>query len=189
MTDDSHIHFPIEGQSPWVMILRIMFMGMIGAVVVITASLNILIPHFAKDGMLPVVLWGITGFLILEYLAVLYLIVPRISHYARFRVYQTKVEFYPLTAFGLRISDRAESVNMGSFSGLTVQPLANDNRRTDRVSYGVYLLSHDKGRTLRLLTNLSRSEAEQQVRELSERLSLGVITAPKPEKSAQKRAA
>lgn len=121
------IHFPIEGKSPWMMILRASALGGAGTMAVMTAVM----PLMDMGGDMKMILAGIGAFLLLEYFIMRLVIVPRIADYGRFRVYQNKVDFFPLSLSGLRIHEASDSEPISSFSGLTVT--ADPEGKTYRV--------------------------------------------------------
>lgn len=111
------IHFPIEGVSPWVMVLRASALGGIGTMAVMAAMVAVL----DIGGDIKMILGGIAAFLLLEYFIMRLIVVPRMADYARFRVYQNKVDFFPLSLTGLGVSAASDSEPITSFSGLSVK--------------------------------------------------------------------
>lgn len=133
------IHFPIEGRSPWVLILRMIALGSIGALV--TVAVLLFMFHDHADNI-PVILSGLVGFLLMEYLIMRAVIVPRLADYGRFRVYQDKVDFFPLGLTGLTVSEASDSEPITAFSGLTVRAEPEKGR------YRVLLLHKQPGRSI-----------------------------------------
>ena len=94
------LHFPIEGHSIWPVILWMLMFSSVAAVVAAGLVLNLIeisnlpVSQNALTGM-------IAGFMALEYLAVLKLIVPNMTDYGRYRIYPDHVDFYPLVLLGL----------------------------------------------------------------------------------------
>ena len=111
------MHFPIEGKSPWMLILRASALGGAGTMAVMAA----VVPMMDIGGDMTMILGGIAAFLLMESFIMRMVVVPRIADYGRFRVYQHKVDFYPLDFTGLRVSEASDSEPITSFSGLTVK--------------------------------------------------------------------
>lgn len=158
------IHFPIEGQSPWVAVLRVVALGSFCTMLVVGGML------FAFDDMgahLPLVLGGLAAFLLLEYAIIRAVIVPRLADYGRFRLYAHKVDYYPLDITGLAVSTASDSEPLSAFAGITVKAQAERGR------YHVYLMHRERGRSLCLKTYTAPEPANSHAEALAETLRVG----------------
>ncbi len=160
------IHFPIEGRSPWVMILRASATGFAGALVLMIAMATVL----DMDGDMKMIMGGISAFMLLEYFIMRLLIVPRLADYGRFRVYQNKVDFFPLSMSGLRVSEASDSEPITSFTGVTVRGEA------ERGMYSVMLLHKEKaGRNVCLKTYNAPQPANSHAEALAQTMGVGYV--------------
>lgn len=165
------LHFPIEGHSLWPVILWMLMFSSIAAVVVVGLILNMV-----EISNLPVsenALTGVVaGFMALEYLAVLKLVVPNMTDYGRYRVYDDHVDFFPLVMLGLCINNRAETVPATAFKGVRIHINIAKDRPT---LYRVDLVHAAKGKTLRLKSFLDMPDAAHYARELADVMKLPVL--------------
>lgn len=175
------IHFPIEGKSPWVSILRVMALGSLAALGCIAAMMVILHENGGKD--LPFIMMGLGLFLLMEYFIVRLLIVPRFADYGRFRVYPHKVDYFPLGMSGLTVSDNTDTTPMDDFSGLTVRAVP------DRGQYKVMLLHAQPGRSICLKTYTAAQPALAHAEALAQALSVAYAPSKVTNKPANSRAA
>lgn len=158
------IHFPIEGRSPWVMILRASAAGFAGALAIMIAMLTVL----GMEGDMKMIMGGIAAFMLLEYFVMRLVIVPRLADYGRFRVYQNKVDFFPLDLSGLRVSEASDSEPITSFTGVTVKGEA------ERGMYSVLLLHKEKpGRNVCLKTYNAPQPANSHAEALAHTMGVG----------------
>jgi hypothetical protein len=158
------VHFPIDGRSPWLQILRVIALGSFGALAVV------LFMMFAVQGVSDetvMMLGGVCGFLILEYIVIRAVIVPRVADYGRFRVYPQKVDYYPLGLSGLTISTASDSAPLSDFAGITVQAVPNKG------TFQVMLLSKQRGRTICLKTYNAAEPAHSHAEALADALRVG----------------
>lgn len=157
------IHFPIEGRSPWVQVLRVTALGSVGAIIAVAAMMIAFQPSGENS---PLLLCGLAAFLLLEYLVIRAVIVPRLADYGRFRVYHNKVDFYPLGVTGLRVSPASDSEPITAFAGLTVRAEPEKGR------YKVLLLHKERGRTICLKTYNAPEPANSHAEALAHSLDL-----------------
>jgi hypothetical protein len=167
------LHFPIEGHSIWPVILWMLMFSSIVAVVVVGLILNMV-----EISNLPVsenALTGVVaGFMALEYLAVLKLVVPNMTDYGRYRVYPDHVDFFPLVMLGLCVNNKAATVQASDFKGVRIHIHVSKDRPT---LYRVDLVHAAKGKTLRLKNFLDMPDAELYARELAAAMKLTVLEA------------
>ena len=161
------IHFPIEGRSPWVQILRIVALGSVGTMAAVSAMLLATNAH----GDMTLVIGGLAAFLLLEYFIIRALVVPRLADYGRFRLYQNKVDFFPLDMTGLSVKDDSDSEPITAFAGIAVQA------DTERAHFKVMLLHREeKGRTICLKTYTAPEPANSHAEALAQ--TMGIKYAP-----------
>lgn len=160
------MHFPIEGKSPWVMILRATALGGVGTMAVMAA----LVSTLDVGGDMKMVLAGIAAFLLMEYFIMRLVVVPRMADYGRFRVYQHKVDFYPMDFFGLKITDASDSEPISSFSGLAVKADAEGR------SYRVMLLHKEqRGRHICVKAYNAPQPANSHAEALAQTMGIGYV--------------
>ena len=160
------MHFPIEGKSPWIMILRATALGGVGAMAVIAA----VVPLLDIGGDMKMIIGGIAAFLLMEYFIMRLIVVPRMADYGRFRVYQHKVDFFPLGFTGLTVSESSDSEPITSFSGLTVKADAEGR------NYRVMLLHKEqRGRHICVKAYNAPQPANSHAEALAQTMGIGYV--------------
>ena len=160
------MHFPIEGRSPWLMILRASAAGGLGTLALMAAA----VPLMDIGGDVPLILGGIAAFLLLEYFIMRLIVVPRIADYGRFRVYQHKVDFFPLDFTGLKVSEASDSEPITAFSGLTVKT------DSEGKSYRVMLLHKEqRGRHICVKAYNAPQPANSHAEALAQTMGIGYV--------------
>ena len=167
----ARLHFPIEGHSIWPVILWMLLFSSAAALFAIGLTLNIL-----DIGGLPLDKNAITaliaGFLVLEYMAVLKLIVPNLTDYGRYRIYPDRVDFYPLVLLGLGVTEQSKPEPASSFAGVRIVISISKDKPT---FYRVDLVHPVKGRTLKLKYFLDMPDAQLYARELADTMKLPIL--------------
>jgi len=167
----ARLHFPIEGHSIWPVILWMLLFSSVAAVFVIGLTLNMFnvsgLP-LDKNAMTALV----AGFLVLEYLAVLKLIVPNLTDYGRYRIYADRVDFYPLVLLGLGVTEQSKAESASAFSGVRIKISVSKDKPT---FYRVDLVHPAKGRTLKLKYFLDMPDAQFYARELADTMKLPIL--------------
>ncbi len=167
----ARLHFPIEGHSIWPVILWMLLFSSVAAVFVIGLTLNMF-----NVGGLPMDKNAITaliaGFLVLEYMAVLKLIVPNLTDYGRYRIYPDRVDFYPLVLLGLGVTEQSKAEPSSAFSGVRIKISVSKDKPT---FYRVDLVHPAKGRTLKLKYFLDMPDAQLYARELADTMKLPIL--------------
>lgn len=169
------IHFPIEGRSACVLLLRIMALGAVAPVVVLSAvflTIDIGIEPAMAKGLMT----GIFIFLLAEFIVIRRLVVPRFMDYARYRIYENKVDFYPLTPTGLGVATTPESVPLNKFEGIAVR-----SEMKHRPGTRVVLMHARPGRSVVVRQFPAAGEAQAFAQELAAALKLNVVS-PEPAK-------
>lgn len=165
------LHFPIEGHSIWPVILWMLLFSSVAAVVAAGLVLNMVeisnlpVSESALTGL-------IAGFMVLEYLAVLKLIVPNMTDYGRYRIYPDRVDFYPLVLLGLGVTEQSKAEPASAFAGVRIHISIAKDRPT---FYRVDLVHPAKGRTLKLKHFLDMPDAEIFARELADAMGLRIL--------------
>ncbi len=168
------LHFPIEGHSIWPVILWMLMFSSVAAVVAAGLVLNLIeisnlpVSQNALTGM-------IAGFMALEYLAVLKLIVPNMTDYGRYRIYPDHVDFYPLVLLGLGVTEQSRAEPASAFAGVRIHISAAKDRKQRPTLYRVDLVHPAKGRTLKLKHFLDMPDAEIYARELADAMGLRIL--------------
>lgn len=167
----ARIHFPVEGHSIWPVILWILLFSSMAAVLAITLTLSLF-----EVTALPIDKNAITalvaGFLVLEYMAVLKLIVPNFTDYGRYRVYAERVDFFPLVLLGLGVTEQSKSEPIENFKGIKIVIAVSKDKPT---CYRVDLLHPGKGKTLKLKYFLDMPDAEIFANELAAATKLPIL--------------
>lgn len=167
----ARLHFPIEGHSIWPVILWMLLFSSAAAVFVIGIALNLMeITNLPIDKNAITAL--IAGFLVLEYLAVLRLIVPNMTDYGRYRIYADHVDFYPLVLLGLGVTEQSKPEPASAFSGVRITISISKDKPT---FYRVDLVHPSKGKTLKLKFFLGMPDAQLYARELAEAMKLPIL--------------
>lgn len=171
LSTGARLHFPIEGHSIWPVILWMLMFSSVAAVVAAGLFLNMVkisdmpVSENALTGM-------IAGFLVLEYLAVLKLVVPNMTDYGRYRIYPDRVDFFPLVLWGLGVTEQSKAEPASAFSGVRIHISIGKDRPT---FYRVDLVHPAKGRTLKLKHFLGMPDAQLYARELAETMNLKIL--------------
>lgn len=167
----ARLHFPIEGHSIWPVILWMLLFSSAAAVFVIGLTLNMLeISNFPldKNGITAL----IAGFLVLEYMAVLKLIVPNVTNYGRYRIYADRVDFYPLVLLGLGVTEQSQAEPASAFSGVRISISVSKDKPT---FYRIDLVHPARGKTLKLKYFLDMPDAQLYARELADAMKLRIL--------------
>lgn len=163
------IHFPIEGQSVWVSVFRVFALGMTGAVVAGVSVFQVLDDGGSgKNVLWP---WLIAVVLIAEFVFLRCVFVPIIANYGRYRIYEHKVDFSPLSIFGAG-GGRVKSEPCSRFSGIAVSPASSGSPVV------VYLLHPARGMSVPVRRFRTAEEARHFAQELAAALHLTVIPWP-----------
>lgn len=168
------LHFPIEGHSIWPVILWMLMFSSVAAVVAVGLVLNLVeisdlpVSENALTGL-------IAGFMVLEYLAVLKLIVPNMTDYGRYRIYPDRVDFYPLVLLGLGVTEQSKAEPASAFAGVRIHISVAKDRKHQPTLYRVDLVHPAKGRTLKLKHFLDMPDAETYARELADVMKLRIL--------------
>lgn len=112
----SRVHFPIEGQSPWVNVLRMMVFGS-AATGLVVAGFLLSDPDFQHAG---IVLAVLAVLLVMEFVVVRGLVIPRNRNYARFRITERRIEIFPLTPSGLAAAREPDALFPTEYDGVSV---------------------------------------------------------------------
>lgn len=149
-SETAGIQFPIEGETHWNKVMRVLALGTVGALIAIGAVFQFFQQDSeAESSQLGLVMMGLIALLVFEYILFLKVIVPRTANYGRFRLHENAVEFFPLSGMGLSVSTQANKVRIGKFLGLTVRK-SRDNKNS--FAYNVYLIHPEKGYTVNVKT-------------------------------------
>ncbi|AEP09311.1 hypothetical protein MICA_980 [Micavibrio aeruginosavorus ARL-13] len=114
----SRVHFPIDGQSPWVNVLRMMVFGS-AATGLVVAGFLLSDPGFQHAG---IVLPILAALLIAEFIIVRAFVIPRNRNYARFRITERRIELFPLTPSGLGMAREPNALFPTEYEGVSVLP-------------------------------------------------------------------
>lgn len=167
----ARVHFPIEGHSIWPVILWMLLFSSMAAVFAIGLTLNMF-----EVGNLPLDKNAITalvaGFLVLEYVAILKLIVPNMTDYGRYRIYADRVDFFPLVLLGLGVTEQSRPEPVSAFTGVRISICISKNKPT---FYRVDLVHPAKGRTLKLKYFMAMPDAQVFACELADAMKLVVM--------------
>lgn len=117
----------------------------------------------------------IAGFMALEYLAVLKLVVPNMTNYGRYRIYPDRVDFYPLVLLGLGVTEQSRSEPASAFAGVRIHISIAKDRKERPTLYRVDLVHPAKGFTLKLKHFLDMPDAETYARELAGAMKLRIL--------------
>ena len=168
---------PIEGESRWVMIMRLLAGSTFLAILVIGGVFRFLTgdDSFVQSQQLAMIMGGIVFLLVLEYFVFLLVVIPRQADYGRYVIHENKVDFYPLTALGLGIGPESEPVQMARFMGIATGRIARE--KGGGVVYAVYLVhSENKGKTINVRNFPTLEEAEAFAGKLGGMLHLNVVS-------------
>lgn len=170
-TASARLHFPIEGHSIWPVILWMLLFSSVAAVFAIGLTLNVF-----QIGGLPINKNAVTalvaGFLVLEYIAVLKLIVPNLTDYGRYRIHADHVDFYPLVLLGLGVTEQAKPEPASAFTGVRITISVSKDKPT---FYRIDLVHPAKGKTLKIKYFLDMPDAQLYARELADAMKLPII--------------
>lgn len=170
-TSSTTSSFPIEGHSIWPVIMWVMLFTSCAAVFAVGLTLNMLeLTNLPLDKNAITMLFA--GFLVLEYLAVLRLIVPNMTDYGRYRIFADHVDFYPLVLLGLCVTDYCVPEPASAFTGVRIKISISKDKPT---FYRVDLVHPGKGRTLRLKYFLDMPDAQAYAHELAQEMKLPVM--------------
>lgn len=179
----SGVHFPIEGESKWVLTMRLLAAGTIGAVISIGLVFHFFggdKSSFVESQQLAFILGGIVLLLVFEYFVFLKIVIPRQADYGRYRIHKEMVEYFPLTSFGLGIKEKPDSVAVKKFTGVAVSTAPN---KKNKLEYGVYLIHQKKGRTITVKTFPVMQEAQEYAHNLAASLRLNVGNIPRSKRT------
>lgn len=171
-TDTTRIHLPIEGYTAWPQLLRLVAAGSGLTILMLSFILSRAFTSAETKIDPQMLLLGLVCAVIFEIVIVRRLIIPMNGDYGRYRINEGRVDLYPLSAFGMKVLTRPESIPMQDFSGVTVQTMAVKGSQT---KYTVTLMHPQRANMVRVRPFSSRVEAENYARALADALSLDVI--------------
>ncbi|MCM2344048.1 MAG: hypothetical protein NDJ24_05750 [Alphaproteobacteria bacterium] len=165
------VHFPIEGHSIWPVILWMLLFSSMAAIFAIGVTLNMFeVSNLPLDKNALIAL--VAGFLVLEYVAILKLIVPNLTDYGRYRIYADRVDFFPLVLLGLGVTEQSRPEPVTAFTGVRISICLSKNKPT---FYRVDLVHPGKGKTLKLKYFMAMPDAQIFACELAEAMKLVVL--------------
>lgn len=170
----SRTNFPIEGESKWVFIMRMIAMMTIAILLIIGGGYQLFgsDSSFIESQQILFVCGGIVLILLAEYFVFLKIVIPRQANYGRYVVNQEGVTYYPLSTLGFSCLENPEEELISKFMGITTRKIKskkNDSR------YAVYLVHKtDKGKTINLTDFSNMQEASQFATILAQDLGIAV---------------
>lgn len=165
------VHFPIEGHSIWPVILWMLLFSSMAAIFAVSITLNMFeVSNLPIDKTALIAL--VAGFLVLEYVAILKLIVPNLTDYGRYRVYADRVDFFPLVLLGLGVTEQSKPEPVSAFSGVRIAICLSKNKPT---FYRVDLVHPGKGKTLKLKYFMDMPDAQIFSCQLADAMKLVVL--------------
>lgn len=171
LSTDPQPHFPIEGRSPWVFILPLLAAGSVIAMLTMALVLGGFNENgFSRDTQM--ILCGVALFLVTEFLFIRFGVAPRLSNYGRYRIYEHKVDFYPLSASGFGVASRPEHVPISKFKGVSSFVVETGGRV---IGAGVFLIHPEKSRTLALKSFVNVEDARSYAQSLADAMHISVI--------------
>lgn len=170
-TDNARIHLPIEGYTAWPQLLRLVAMGSVITVLMISFILTLFGPTAVAVNVHALII-GLVSVVLFEMVIVRRLIIPMNGDYGRYRISDSRVDLYPLTTMGLSVTTRPQSIPMQDFDGITVQTMSVKGSET---KYMVTLMHPQRANMVRVRPFTARVEAEKFARALADEVSLKVI--------------
>ncbi len=161
----SRVHFPIDGQSPWVNVLRMMVFGS-AATGLVVAGFLLSDPGFQHAG---IVLPILAALLIAEFIIVRAFVIPRNRNYARFRITERRIELFPLTSSGLGMAREPNALFPTEYEGISV------TQQKGADVFAVTLIHKNPAKNLAARTFANDSDARDFAIALADALGLKVI--------------
>ena len=171
LENSGEISFPIEGKTQWPILMRTMSLGMF-------AGFGVVLAVFAGTGLIDDgalyqwILYLIFALVAAEYLLFLKVVIPMAGNYGRFRIYEHKVEYFPLTSTGMGVQPQSKSEPISKFKGVMVKSWQNKYS----MSYVAVLYHPERGKSIRVRSFSSRKDAETFANILAENLNLNIVT-------------
>ncbi len=164
---------PMEGHMAWPFIIRLIIFASVFVVAVLASIFIMMMPEGTSITQMETLAMAFAVVLLFEVVIVRRLIVPLNGDYGRYIITASNtVEFYPLSALGVSVKDKPETVPISDFSGVSVEILETKGAVT---RYSVTLLHPKRSRIVRIRNYLLKSEAEDYARNLAQLLSLKVL--------------
>jgi hypothetical protein len=167
-----NLSFPIEGKTYWPLVLKGVLFSSLIILIVIGAtfqSSDIKIDNYADYFII-----GAAAFIVFEYLLLRRLIIPRGTNYGRYKLYESYVEFYPLTSLGFSTLRQSNHVSIAKFKGISLSCMSNQYG----TACGVILVHPDQGLDIPVATFSSEKEAKDYANALSDIIKLDIIKYP-----------
>ena len=142
------IKLPVEGESKWISTMRLLGLGVIFSIIIMACAFKFLTGEdsFIESQQLAMITGGIVLILVFQYFFFLTIVIPRQADYAKYEIFQDRVEYYPLGFLGLAVSTRKKTISMSRFLAVMTGRKA-DKKGT--FTYPVYLIHQDnKGKTI-----------------------------------------
>ena len=117
---------------------------------------------------------GLAAFLLVEYVTLRALIVPRFADYGRFEIHENKVDFYPLSRLGFTARPERESVTISKFRGVAVRAPAGEGRGAEK--FQVVLVHPANGWTVPAARFHREEDARRYAERLADALKLNFLT-------------
>ncbi len=172
--DAVQIDLPVEGQTAWPQLLRLVA---IGSVMMVSMLSFILVLLFSPSEMKidpQSLMLGLASVVIFEIVIVRRLIIPMNGDYGRWRINVGHVDLYPLSTLGMTVQARPQSIPIGDFSGVAVQSMAVKGSAT---KYIVTLMHPQRANMVRIRHFDTKVDAESYARMLANKITLPVIAA------------
>jgi len=166
------IKLPIEGDTVWPNIMRLMVVGSVVTAILFTLVFMLMIPLEQLRIKPNILIIGLSCVIMFEVVIVRALIIPLNGDYGRYRITATHVEYNPLSTLGLTVLKRVESIPLVDFKGVAIQPAI---LRDGLTQYYVVLVHPQQSNSIRLRLFNSHIEANAYAEALAKALSTTVI--------------
>jgi hypothetical protein len=170
--ESDEISLPIEGRSYIPLVMKTLLLGT-------AAASGILYAFFAQEGFFrdggsnfhQWLFFAIMGMLALEYLIFLKFVIPMVGNYGRFKIYEHKVEYNPLSATGMSTLRQTVSEPISKFEGVGVRLFSTKSG----TYYYVILVHPEKGRSVTVFRFTSQEKSEKAAKALAAKLNVNFI--------------
>lgn len=168
----SGIRFPIEGETPWPGLIRVVTFGSFVCIVLALLVLLIIVPPGALGFSQERLMLGLTCVFAFEVVIIRRLIVPMNGDYGRFRINPRYIDLYPLTALGLRVHSRSQQVSAADYKGVRIDTMA---AKGSDARYIVTLVHPERANMIQVKIFSTLDDAKAYAGELAAAMNLPVL--------------
>lgn len=165
---DPHIHLPVEGRTRWPFVMRVMAFGSAATFLLFSIIYFLLLAPQGDSVQPQAILVGLFFLLFSELVFVRFLIIPAQGDYGRFRITDTRVDFFPLSRYGFSVLTEPEVILLSEFTGISLRV----GTGRGGMYYDVFFNHPERRRTIKIRSFETKAAAEFFARTLADTIGV-----------------